>query len=177
MAECCRVHWRHLAIWLNLCLLQPTWVHIPNGKSIDSAVSLQLTAESLYFTVGDPFPHNCPFHGGSGPHLIHDSLGQSEPTIQTASRLVRCFCTGDRGVSLYFTMSTPFPKIAPSHGGYARHLIHDPLGPPESSVQTASQSVQLFLHRWLQSVPIVYNGTPLFPGQNCPFPWGTWTPI
>jgi len=40
----------------------------------------------------------------------------------------------------------PFPlKIAPSHGDPNPHLIHGSLGPPESSIQTASQSVQPFL--------------------------------
>jgi len=30
-------------------------------------------------------PQNCPFPRGSGPHLIHDSLSPSEPSIQMAS--------------------------------------------------------------------------------------------
>jgi len=33
----------------------------------------------LYFTMGRPFPpQNCPFSLGSGPHLIHGSLGPPE---------------------------------------------------------------------------------------------------
>ena len=32
-----------------------------------------------------------PSHGGSGPHLTHDSLGPSQPTFQTASRSVQPF--------------------------------------------------------------------------------------
>jgi len=86
-------------------------VHNPNGKSIGSAVSAQLTAESHNTSQWVTFPM-----GDLDPHLIHDSFGQFEPTIQTASR-----------------------------------------------------SVQLFLHRWLQRVAIFYNWHP-FP-QNCPFPW------
>ena len=35
-------------IWLNLGFLPPTRVHNPNGKSIGSAISAQLTAESPY---------------------------------------------------------------------------------------------------------------------------------
>jgi len=31
------------------------------------------------------------------------------------------------------------------------------------------------LHSSSQSVPVLYNGPPL-PPQNCPFPWGIWTP-
>jgi len=109
--------WR---IWLNLCFLRPTRVHNPNCKSIGSAVSAQLTAESPY-------------------------------TLQWA------------------TLS---PIIAPSRGGSWRHLIHDSLSRTEPTIQTASRSVQLFSHRWPQSVPILYNGTPLSP-QNWPFPWGS----
>jgi len=77
-------HWRHLAntieivysgatcrIRLNLCFLRSTQVHNPYGRSIGSAVSAELTAESpyksLYFTMGDSFPKNCPFPCGSGP--------------------------------------------------------------------------------------------------------------
>jgi len=39
----------------------------PNGKSIGSVVSAQLTAESSYTLMGNPDPHNCPFSWGSGP--------------------------------------------------------------------------------------------------------------
>jgi len=43
--------------------------------------------------------------------------------------------------------TAPFPlKIAPSHGRCGPHLIHGSLGPPESSTQTASRSVQLYLY-------------------------------
>jgi len=56
-----------------------------------------------------------------------------------------CFCTHDHRLSLYFTMRCPSPlKIAPSHGGSGPHLIHGSLGPPESSTQMASRSVQPF---------------------------------
>ena len=41
---------------------------------------------SLHFTMGRPFPHqkNITSHGGSGPHLIHGSMGQPESPTQTA---------------------------------------------------------------------------------------------
>ena len=62
------------------------------------------------------------------------------------------------------------------------HLTRDSCCPSEPINQTVSLSVQPFLHRWPQSVPILYNGM-LFPPQNCPFPWGgpkhpshTWFP-
>jgi len=64
----------------------------------------------------------------------------------------------------------------------ATQLTHASLGPPESKSQTTSRSVQPFLHSSLQSVPMLYNGPPLPPPQNCPFPRGyaplsnTWFP-
>jgi len=57
----------------------------------------------------------------------------------------------------------------------APHLIYASLGPPESSTQMAFPSVQSFLHSSQQSIPILYSGPP-FPPQNCPLPWGIWTP-
>ena len=35
-----------------------------------------------------------PFDGGSGPHLVHGFLGQSESITQAASRIVRPFFQG-----------------------------------------------------------------------------------
>ena len=56
------------------------------------------------------------------------------------------------------------------------------LGPFEPTTQTASLSVQSFLHRWPQSLPILYNGMPLSPSK-LPLPIGgsgplsnTWLP-
>jgi len=73
-AQCRRVHWRHLAntieivhigakwrIRLNLCFLQSTQVHNPNGNSIGSAIFAQLTANTLPWA---PFPKIAPFRGG-----------------------------------------------------------------------------------------------------------------
>jgi len=58
----------------------------------------------------------------------------------------------------------PFsPKMVPSYGGSGSYLIRDSVGPSEPKSQTASLSVQPFLHRWPQCVPILYNGTPIFP--------------
>jgi len=83
------VNWR---IQLNLCFLRPTLVHNPSSTTIGSAVFGQVTVES---------PHTLPwatlspklslFLGESGPHLIHDPLGHSEPTIQTESRSLQPF--------------------------------------------------------------------------------------
>jgi len=100
------------------------------------------------------------------------------------------FCTAHSRVSLVMPgMSIPL-IIAPSHGGSGLPEIHASLGQPESTTQMASQSVQPFshsscksvirhvgacctraqnpngisvqpfLHRWPQSVPILYNFRP-----------------
>jgi len=70
----------------------------------------QLTVERLYtFQWATLSPKIAPHHGGSGPHLIHDFLGQSELTVQTASRSFIRFRTGDRRVSVYVTIGRPFP--------------------------------------------------------------------
>jgi len=51
-------------------------------------------------------------------------------------------------------MATPLSTAGP-------RLTHDSLGPLEPTTQTASRSVQPFLHRRSQSAPILYNGAPL----------------
>jgi len=55
----------------------------------------QMTAECPYTLQWDApfFPHNCPLPiGGSGPHLIHSSLGLPESATKPASRSVQPFC-------------------------------------------------------------------------------------
>jgi len=50
-----------------------------------------------------------------------------------------------RWYSLYFTMGCPFPlRNAPFHGWSGPLFKHGSLGPPDSSTQMASWSVQLF---------------------------------
>jgi len=46
---------------------------------------------SLHFTMGRVSLQNSPCHGDLDPYLIRDSLDPSEPTTQTASRLVQQF--------------------------------------------------------------------------------------
>ena len=80
------------------------------------------------------------------------------------------FCTAHSRKSLYFTMGNPFPKIAPSNRGIWTHVTHyslDSLGPSKPIIQTVSRSVRPFWHRWPQSVPILYSGTP-FPLKIAP---------
>ena len=62
----------------NTWFLGPNCIHIPNCISIGSAVFAQLTAESLYFTMGRPFYlQNCSFAWRDLDfHLIHVHLSQ-----------------------------------------------------------------------------------------------------
>jgi len=71
--------------------------------------------------------------------------------------------------------------IAAAHGRLSRihrvapkSILRAYLGPPESITQTASRSVQPFLHSSHQKVTILYIGS--LPPQNCPFARGIWTP-
>jgi len=48
------------------------------------------------------------------------------------------------------------PKSAPSRGGIYTACNAYSLGPPGSASQTASESVQLFLHSSRRRVPILY---------------------
>jgi len=108
----CPTMWNIAATWrirLNLCFLCPTGVHNPNGKSIGSTVSAQLTAESYYTLQWATFSHKiAPSSSwGSGSHLIHDSLCETQPTIQTTSLSVQPFSHRWPQISLYFTMGRP----------------------------------------------------------------------
>ena len=56
--------------------------------------------------------------GISGPHLIHDSLGQSEPTIQTASQSVQLISyRWPQSVTILYNGRPFTPKLPLSMGG------------------------------------------------------------
>jgi len=109
-------------------------VQISNDISIGSAVFAQLTAERPYTMQWAALPpQNCPFHGGSEPNLIHDSLGPSEPITETAFRSVQPFFA-QLTAECPYTLQWAAPlKIAPSYGDLDSYLIHGSLDPPESS--------------------------------------------
>jgi len=70
------------------------------------------------------------------------------------------------------------PSKLPLHAwGSGPYPIHGSLGLSESTSQTESRSVQPILHSSWQRVPILYNGTPAFPPQNCLLYRVSWTPI
>jgi len=87
---------------------------------------------SVYFTMGRPFSHNCPFaRRDLNPRPRDDSLGLYEPTAQTTSRLDQPFLhSSPQSVPIYFTMGRRFPSKLPlSMGDPDPHLIHGFLGP------------------------------------------------
>jgi len=102
MAPVCphgRAHWSHLANTIELVLPsahpspQPEW---------------QI----------DPLPQNCPFSWGDrDPTYFMIPWTRQSPQSKLHHDRFSYFHTGDRRVSLHFTMATPSPKMAPSHGG------------------------------------------------------------
>jgi len=92
-------HWRHLVNMIEL-VLRPTRVHNPSGKSIGSAVSAQLTAESPWTTLSPKFP----LLMGIWTQSI--TIPWAYPSPQLKHHLVRFshFCADDHRVSLYFAM-------------------------------------------------------------------------
>jgi len=123
--------WR---IWLNLCFLQSTRVHNPNGKSIASAVSAQLMAASPYtLQWATVFPKITPSRGvGSGPpsnSWFLEPDRADNPSGITFGSAVFAQVTTECPCTLQWV---PFsPKIAPSHGGSGLHLTRESLGPSE----------------------------------------------
>ena len=151
---------------LNSCFLWPTRVNNPNGKSISSAVFAQLRVECRRV-------HWCHL-----TNTIEFVLPSAHPSPQHKRQIHRCscFCTAHSRKSLYFTMADP--KNSPLlWGNLDPRLTRDSLGgPSEPTTQTASRSVQPFLHRCPQC-PYTLQWDAPFPPKNCPFPWDIWTPI
>ena len=101
-----------------------------------------------YITMGRPLSLQIvPPNGNLNPHLIHDSMGPSEPTTQTASRSVHPFLhSSPQSVPIIYNgQPLPLPSKLPlPMGGSGRHLIHGSSSPPETITQMASRSVQPF---------------------------------
>jgi len=120
MAECIRVHWRHLANIIELVL--PLAHLSPQPKQqIDrfgSTVFAQLTAESTYTLQWATLsPKIAPSHGRSGPHLTR-FLRPIQDHNLNGIWIISAVFAQMTVVSLYSTMGRTFPplKIAPSHG-------------------------------------------------------------
>jgi len=87
------------------------------------------------------------------PSQVHNPNGKSISLAVSAQLMA---------VSPYtLQWATLSPKLPLLMGDLESHVIRDSFSQSEHTIRTASRSVQLFLHRWLQSVPMLYNGTPL----------------
>jgi len=106
-------------IWLNLGFLPPTLVHNPNGKSIGSAISAQLTAESPYTLQWATLsPKIAPSNGRIWTPSNTGFLGPFWAHIETASWSLQLFSHGwPPSVPILFNGPPPSPIIAHSHGG------------------------------------------------------------
>jgi len=126
-------------------LLGPTLVHNPSGISIGSAIFA--VRESVIGMLGHALLLKiASSHGGSVPHPISGSLGPPDSASQMASIGSAVFAQFTAEYPYTLQQAAPFPQKLPfPWEGSGPHLIHGSLGPPESSTQTASWSVQLFL--------------------------------
>jgi len=120
-------------IRLNLCFLRPTQVHNPNGKSIGSAVIVQLKLRIVMEVSGAPSNTWFP-----GPSQILN------PNVISISSAIFAQATAECPYTLQWDTPSPL-KIAPFHGGSGPHLIHGSLGPRKFSTQMVSRSIQPFL--------------------------------
>jgi len=96
-------------------------------------------------------------------NTIEPVLPSAHPSPQS-KRQINPFslsCTAHGRKSLYLQWTLLPPKLPLAMGDLDPHLIYGSMGPSESSTQMVSWSFQPFLHRRPQSVPILYNGTPL----------------
>ena len=155
--------WR---IRLKLCFHWPTRVHNLNGKSISSAVIAQLMA-------GYNWVHWC--HLANTIELVLPSAHRIPQSKQQIDRFSR-FCTAHCTKSLYFTMGDPFCQNCPFSWGIWT--------PSNSSFLAAVRAYNLngttigsaVFAQVTTERPYTLQWTAPRP-QNCPFPWGIWTPI
>ena len=111
-------------------------VYNPNGISVGSTI-LHSTSECHRSCWGMHFPLKiAPFHGASGPHLVHGSLDPPDSASQMAPWSVQLFLhSSPQSVPILYNGPPSPPHISCSH------LIHGSLGQPQSSTHTTSQSV------------------------------------
>jgi len=87
--------------------------------------------------------------------LVHPS---AHWTTQTENRSVQPFLYSSRQKVPILYNGRPYPPEFPFPWGFGIPSSNAwCLGPCEPTTQTATRSVQPCLHRWPQSVPILYN--------------------
>jgi len=109
--------------------------------------------------------------------LVHPSAELSPPPKRQIDRFSR-FCTAHDRKCLYFTMGAPIHQNCPfAWVIWTPYLTHDSCA--HASPNTNGTSIgSAVLHRWLQSIPILYNGSPVSPSKLSllmGYP-GIWTP-
>jgi len=145
-----RGRWCHLANTIEFVL---PFAHLsPQAKwQIDRFSHFsQLTAKYHRACLGTSFPLITDLsHGASGPHTIHASLSPPKSITQMASQSGQPFMHSLRQIVPILCNGPFLPKTAPSHGGSGppSNTLHCSLGSPVSTIQTASRSLQQFLHR------------------------------
>jgi len=150
------------------------WPKITSGQSnlTQGALPLYSGKFNCICQVADM----CPHMRANWRHLSNTTelvLPSAHPSPQCKRHIDRFyhFCTAHGRKSSYFAMGAPFPKNCPfPWRGSGPHLIYDVLGQSELITEMASPSVQPFLHRWPQGVPILYNGLPLPLPSKLPLP-------
>ena len=134
-----RAHWRHLANTIQLC--RPSAHLSPQPIRQIDQFSRFCTAHGrkcLYFTMGAPIHHNCPFLCGIWTPCNTWCLGPCEPKTQTARRSVQPFLhRWLQSVPILWFARFPL-KIAASHG---RSGPPCSLGTPESSTRSNGNSI------------------------------------
>ena len=145
----CALPCRHIgATWRirsNMCFLRPNWVHNPNGKSIGSAISAQLTAESPYTLQWAPLSLKIA-HSLGGSWSPSNSRFLPRVWVHNPNGIMISSAISHRWLQtvpiLYYglPLSPKFPLFV---GDLELHLTH---GSTESSTQLASGLVQPFLH-------------------------------
>jgi len=172
--------WR---IQLNLCFLQPISVHNPNGKSVGSAIFVQLMAERRQ-AHWHHLPNVIELVHIDATCRIRLNLCFLQPTrVHNPNGKSICsavFAQLTAGSPYTLKWAAPSPKLLLPMGGSGIPSNTLSVGQPKSTTQAASQSVQLFLHTWPQSVRILYNGMFLPPSKlsipmgRCVPPSNTW---
>jgi len=165
--------WR---ILLNLCFFGPPESTTEMANQLFQPFLDSSCRKSLYFTMGDPFPQNCPFSWGIWIPIYSWFLGTSSQSKWHDDRF-SCFShRWPQSVPTLYYGQALSPKIAPSHRGSGpqfntilwAHLTLEP-----------KQNLDWFSCFCIDDrrVSLYFTTGCPFPPPNYPFPYGISTPI
>ena len=103
-------------------------------------------------------------HLANTTELVLPSTNSSPQPKRQTNRFSH-FCTAHGRKSLYFPKGDHFLKIAPSDGGSGPPSNIWLLGPIPAHNPYSILISSAILHRWPQTVTILYNGMPLYPSK------------